>query len=201
LGRGGYDRNAVSPDDRSVPEREDDIWTSSLLKVRATTSKEWYKRLKWVGYVQVVNGMVCHCASNASSNLALTSTTTIPLTFLNIKSSERQQSRKGCESLMGWVGGVNARVCAMSLRIEHRLSPLYPGCVSCYYNCVLWMIIAVLILSGSLLLINNNSNPTKMLVEESTRASSAKIQMGRTLVVRVAYLVGCEWFLSRRIRW
>jgi hypothetical protein len=36
--------------------------------------------------------------------------------------------------------------------------------------------IAVL-LSGSLLLINN-SNPMKMLVEESTRSSSAKIQMG-----------------------
>jgi hypothetical protein len=69
--------------------------------------------------------MVCHCASNTPSNLAHTSTTTIPLTFLKIKSSEKQQPRKGCESLMGWVGGVNVRVCDVIANRTFTSAALY----------------------------------------------------------------------------
>jgi hypothetical protein len=67
--------------------------------------------------------------TNAPSKLARTSTTTIPLTFLKIKSSEKQQSRKGCESLIGWVSGVNARVCDVIVnRTCRRSAVLYPAC-------------------------------------------------------------------------
>eukprot|EP00978_Attheya_sp_CCMP212_P013990 scaffold35372_cov59-Attheya_sp.AAC.6 len=83
--------------------------------------------------------VVCHCALNAPSNfLARTSTTTIPLTFLKIKSNERQQSRKGCESLMGWVGGVNARVCDVIANRTSTIAALYYSrrgvIILCYVN-------------------------------------------------------------------
>jgi hypothetical protein len=116
-------------------------------------------------------------------------TTTIPLTFLKIKSSERQQSRKGCESLMGWVGGVNARVCDVianrtSTRLAYR-----------YIAALLRVVLSMRLLCAALWQFAanyNNSNPTKMLVEEPTRAShdlcilcSAKIRMRVAKLARI----------------
>jgi len=90
--------------------------------------------------------MVCHCASNAPSNLAHTSTTTISLTFLKIESSEKQQSRKGCESLMGWVGCVNVRVCDVIANQTFTTAALY-GVLCLLDDC------CAAALAGSLLLI------------------------------------------------
>jgi hypothetical protein len=68
-----------------------------------------------------------------------------PPPFLNLKSSKRKQSREACEIQMNWGQVVSMQGNAMSLRIEHRLSPLYQ------YRCcvVLCCVISVIIITAN----------------------------------------------------